>query len=101
MNQSFPAVVRNVTPSGVFFEIANSFFGVIRRKLIQDGFYDEPNKLGLIRGQTIFVSAVDLTLNSDEDTEGGTSQLKRYFEIVSSCGPVLLICYSILDLNSL
>lgn len=75
LNQPFPVIVRNVTHNGVFFETPNARYGVVRRKLLQDGFYEEPQKLGLIRGQTIFVSAIDLALNSGEEYD--ESQLKR------------------------
>ncbi|KAH7639421.1 ribosomal RNA Processing 5 [Dermatophagoides farinae] len=61
LNSPFPAIVRNVTPTGVFFETTNAQYGVVRRKFLQDGFIDEPQKLGLCRGQTIFVKAIDVS----------------------------------------
>lgn len=67
LKQSFPAIVRNVTHNGVFFETPNAHFGVIRRKFIQDGFYEEPHKLGLVRGQTIFVTAYDHVIHLENE----------------------------------
>ena len=66
LNFPFPAVVRNITSSGIFFETPNSLIGVIRRSKLQDGYYGDPQDLGLIRGQTIYACATDLILRDND-----------------------------------
>nr|XP_027204897.1 protein RRP5 homolog [Dermatophagoides pteronyssinus] len=76
LKSPFPAIVRNVTPTGVFFETTNAQYGVVRKKFLQDGFIEEPKKLDLCRGQTIFVNAIDVS--SYELTESNDNYLKRF-----------------------
>lgn len=75
LNRPFPAVVRNVTQTGIFFETPNSLCGVIRNKYLQDSFVDQPHKLDLFRGQTIFVTAFELASFNDKDEQ--SNHLKR------------------------
>lgn len=78
LNCPFPAIVRNVTPTGVFFELPNSKYGVIRRKYLLDNFCDDPNRIGLFKGQTICVIAFDFAFKKvDDDQDNQFTYLKK------------------------
>ncbi|OTF76035.1 hypothetical protein BLA29_001482 [Euroglyphus maynei] len=78
LNSPFPAIVRNVTPTGVFFETTNAQYGVIRKKFLQDGFIEETTKLGLCRGQTILVNAIDVSSYETTASNSMDNYLKRF-----------------------
>lgn len=80
INVPFPAIVRHVTSTGVFFECLNSQYGVIRKKQLQDGFYEDPLQLGLVRGQTIFVNPYDIA--SFELDNNNNNCLKRFVKLI-------------------
>lgn len=69
LKQSFPAMVRNVTDTGVFFEILGGRCGVIRSRFLQDGFQNKPSELGLQKGSSIEVVAFDLAKHDDDGDE--------------------------------
>lgn len=69
INKPFPVVVKRVTSTGVFFETPNAYCGVVRRKFLHDGFYDEPQKLGLVGGQTIFVAAYEIATSFEDEKQ--------------------------------
>ncbi|KAI2801942.1 Protein RRP5 [Blomia tropicalis] len=79
LNQPFPVVVRNVVPSGVFFATPNNHSGVVRCQQLQDGFYEDATQLGLVFGQTIYVSAYEKNLKVEVNQETNSrSKLKGY-----------------------